>query len=377
VSCHDGRRHLEEINLYLVARRREEFMRLSAFFSRMQVLTFPVDAFNQQRKGMISDLPAGVYHGLVDPQNPGARPTRIGTYEPAYMFTGQEPTTGEWRKEIAKLVTSDRQFARATVNYIWAYFFRSGIVDPPNGWDLARIDANNPPPAPWSLQPSNPELLEALADFFIANDYRIQPLIRLIANSSAYQLSSRYEGDWRPEYARYFARHEPRRLSAEELYDAISIATDTVTPFQVEGFDEPLLYASQFPDTTEPRGRQFGTMLTFFEQMGRGDWWRIPRSSEGSVVQALYLMNDSFLVQRTLGSQTRTPYQGATRVSRVLASSMSDDDALQHLFLATLGRPATGQELEIAKRNRNSNREFWLSHVQWALLNRVEFLFNH
>ncbi len=375
VSCHDGRRHLEEINLYLWQNRREDFMRLSAFFSRMNIQEAQVDAFNQQRHAIITDRSTGVYHGKVDPQNPGPRPPRVGTYEPTYLFTGQQPSSEEWRADLARLITGDRQFARAAVNYIWAHFFQTGIVNPPEAWDLARINAKAPPPAPWTLQPSHPELLEALADFFIANGYRIKPLIHLIAESNAYQLASRYEGTWRPEYARYFAKYAPRRLSAEELYDAIATATQTETPMYVEGFDQPLLYAVQLPDPTEPRYTPM--VQTFLRQFGRGDWWQIPRTSEGSVVQVLFHMNDSSIVNRVFSNLP-------TRVSRLLASTMSDQDAITQLFLATLGRPPTATEMEVARRNQSpsttsipSRRESWFSDIQWALINRAEFLFNH
>ena len=58
------------------------------------------------------------------------------------------------------MLTSDRQFSLAAVNYIWAYFFGSGIVDPPDGWDLRRTDPTNPPPPEIELpfQNANPRV---------------------------------------------------------------------------------------------------------------------------------------------------------------------------------------------------------------------------
>jgi len=35
-----------------------------------------------------------------------------------------------------------------------------------DGFDMARLDPKNPPPKPWTLQPTNPELLDALANDF-------------------------------------------------------------------------------------------------------------------------------------------------------------------------------------------------------------------
>ena len=132
VSCHDGANHLEEINLYLSERRREEFWGLSAFLARTNLIQLPVDTFEEQSHFIIANRPTGVYTGVVDPNNPGPRPFRTSVAKtPVYMFTGETPGTGNWRSEVARMVVSDRQFARATVNYIWAHFFRAGIVDPP------------------------------------------------------------------------------------------------------------------------------------------------------------------------------------------------------------------------------------------------------
>jgi hypothetical protein len=107
------------------------------------------------------------------------------------------------------------------VNYIWAEFFGRGIVDPPDSFDPARLDPDNPPPDPWTLQPSNAALLNALAQHFIDGGYSLKSLMREIVNSETYQLSSRYDGEWNPDWEPYFARKFVRRLWAEEVHDAV------------------------------------------------------------------------------------------------------------------------------------------------------------
>ena len=83
---------------------------------------------------------------------------------PQFLLSGEKPKEGEsWRDAYARMLTEDHQFARATVNLIWAELMGVGIVDPPLDFDLARLDPAKPPPAPWTIQPSHPELLEALA----------------------------------------------------------------------------------------------------------------------------------------------------------------------------------------------------------------------
>jgi hypothetical protein len=328
------------------------------------------DANGQTLRILVSDDASGAYHGVVDPQNPGPRPTRRGVYEPEMFLNGARPTTGEFRKELARLVTQDRQFARAAVNYLFAYLFRAGIVDPPEAWDLDRLDVRSPPPEPWALQPSHPQLLEALADDFIAGGYRIRPILRRLAVSSAYQISSTYPGTWRPEYARLFAKQTPRRLTPEELYDAVALATATQAPLPTSA-GVSVERAVQLPDANEPTGhRSAPGVLTSF---GRGDWWRTPRSLETSVIRVLFLMNDGNVVQRTFGSSRG---YASTRVAQLATSPKADPELVDELFLSTLGRFPTAAEVSTSMGHRSGRpREDWLSNLQWALLNTPDFLF--
>lgn len=373
ISCHSGRGHLEQINLYLTGKRREDFWRMSAFFSRMVPVLVPADAFNQRWQIFYTDRETGGYHANVNPSSPGPRPPRTGgPYEPRYLTTGEEPRDGNWRRELARMLTADRQFARAAVNYLWAYMFNYGLVDPPDGWDLARVDPKNPPPAPWPLQVTHPELLEQLADYFIQNNYSTKSVLRLIANSSAYQLSSRYPGAWRPQYTRYFAKHSPRRLSAEELYDALAIATETEAPMEVFGFDTPLYYANQLPDPTEPRGHP--EVREFLSTYGRGDWWNNRRDAQPAILQLLYTMNSAQTVMRTLANRTDSQ---AVRATKLAISNLSDEEVIRRLFLATLTRYPTPEELAIAMQMKSGPRVEWAGDLQWALINKLDFIFNY
>src|SRR6185369_5302117 len=126
----------------------------------------------------------------------------------------------------ARSVTADPQFARATVNYLWKELFTVGIVEPADSFDLLRQDPANPPPDPWTIQPTHPALLSRLADAFVASGYDLRSLLRLVTTSSAYQLSSYYPGEWSDSNAPYLARHFARRLRSEEMLDAITKATN-------------------------------------------------------------------------------------------------------------------------------------------------------
>jgi len=379
ISCHDGRGKLEQINLFLAGKARVDFWKQSAFFSRMNILHEAVDAAGSQKKGIVTDAATGGYNSvLADPNNPGPRPARKGgPYSPAYLFNGQTPQSGNWRQELARFVTGDRQFARAFVNYLWAHFYRIGIVDPPNAFDLARLDPNNPP-ADGRLQASNPALLEQLTDAFISSGYQLRPIMRLMVGARAYHLSSVYSGS-EVQAQEYYAKALPRRLTAEEIYDAVITATNTPAAMTVEGIPGTLYYAGQLPDPSEPRSNQFDTdnyIRDFLAAFGRGDWYLTDRDNTSNPVLALTYMNSDTVTPRTFGNLL---YFGNSLVGRLAASTTGDQDAVTQLALATLGRPPGTDEMSkaLAYPVPDSSREEWLSDIQWVFLNETEFFFSH
>jgi len=375
VSCHNGRAHLEKINLHLSKRTRREFWQMSAFLSRMFYLRWSDDPIGFRPRVILVDRDYGTYSGAVPVSNPGNRPARVGAVmTPEFFSTGEAPRTGAWRSELGRMITSDRQFARATANHFWAYFFGYGIVDPPDAWDMDRVDPARPPPAEWPLQNSQPELLEKLADFFIQNQYRLKPLIRQIVLSETYQLSSAYTGVWKPAYVKYFARHEARRLSAEQMFDAIMTATHTEVPIQLASARRVVRYANQLPDPTEPT-TDF-RIVDFLANLGRGNWTTVDRSSDPTLIGLLFQMNDGQNVFRSLGTTgPNAPPQN--RVHEIDAQAISDTEAIRRLWLATLTRYPTDAEIAIVNQKKSGPRSQWLSDLQWALLNKLDFTFQY
>ena len=85
-------------------------------------------------RGFTADYPLNTLRAIVRRDSRarrGARQDKPCYYAaPAYIFTGEEPKPGEnYRVALARMVTGDFQFARATVNYIWDQFFGRGMVD--------------------------------------------------------------------------------------------------------------------------------------------------------------------------------------------------------------------------------------------------------
>ena len=102
-------------------------------------------------------------------------------------------------------------FAKAFVNRVWANYFGVGIVNPTDDMNLA-----NPP--------SNAALLEYLADGLVDHNFDMKWLHREITASLAYQRSWQVNETNRLD-ERNFSRAMIRRLPAEVLIDAVTMAT--------------------------------------------------------------------------------------------------------------------------------------------------------
>jgi hypothetical protein len=118
------------------------------------------------------------------------------------------------RAELARWVTDPDNplTARVMVNRIWHYHFGRGIVASPN--DFGRMGE----------RPTHPELLDYLANEFVAGGFSVKKIHRLILLSHAYQQAS----DTRNAVAqekdpenKLLWRFQRRRLEAEEIRDAM------------------------------------------------------------------------------------------------------------------------------------------------------------
>jgi len=381
--CHDGRGHLDSINLWGAQTTRLQAWWLSSFLSHT---TTPRTTSGSQYYWGLADNPKAANYPLNT--TTGNRPARqpvgsIKNVAPQYLLGGQAPAAGQnYRAALATYVTSDFQFARASVNFIWAYFFGMGIVDPPDTFDIDRLDPNNPPTIPWPndptqpwpLQPSNPQLLNALAQDFINSKYDVKSLMREIANSQAYQLSSRYNGTWNAAWAPLFARKMVRRLWAEELHDAITTTSGVIPSYNLGTVYGTLSAAMQFPEPLNTPDGSNGAVNNFLNSFLRGNRDDQPRKGDGSILQALYLMNDNFTASRT--SMAKAPKTGLLQT----AATLPNDQAINMLFLSVLSRYPTSAEMSTAMGSLTATgtaRNPQLENLLWTLYNKVDFVYNY
>ena len=244
------------------------------------------------------------------------------------------------------------------------------FVSPSNAFDPARLDPNATLPAGWELQPTNAALLNSMATWFQQNNYNMRALMSLIAKSSAYQLSATYPGTWNILYVPYYARKYARRMDAEEIHDAVVKATGIMPTYTLRGSLPTVQWAMQFPDTREPQSN--GGVAAFLNSFGRGDRDTLFRRSDGSVLQALNMMNNAFI-------NTRIHQNNAgSRVAQLLTQTSDPATIIRQLYLHTLSRPATAAEIaQFTPSFQQQGNRLAAEGLQWLLLNKLEFIFNY
>ncbi len=187
----------------------DDYFGLAAFFAKVQRGGMGAGAMMMARPSLTVNPKGQVMHlrtkHPAQPRLPGGKVVTVAA-------------TADPRKALAQWMTAadNPYFARAAANWVWAQLFGKGLVDPPD--DLSR---SNPP--------VHPELLDALAGHFIAKKYDLRDLIRTIASSQAYGLSSAtVPGNDRDN--RLFSHQMPRPLTAHQMADALRRPRTCPTP---------------------------------------------------------------------------------------------------------------------------------------------------
>ena len=239
-------------------------------------------------------------------------------------------------------------FARVIVNRVWMDLMGRGLVEP-----VDDLRATNPP--------TNPALLDALADDFRKNKYDLKHLLRTILTSKVYSLSSlpneRNSGDLR-NYSRFYRQ----RLRAEVLLDAVSDITAIPETF------------SAMPQGS--RAMQLWTHRSqslFLDSFGRPDPNQDPpceRTTDSSMVQVLHLMNAPGLHRKVTSDKARP--------AQLAASPKTPQEIVEELYLWAYSRLPTTEEKAVAMKlyaESAISRRQASEDLLWALINTPEFTF--
>jgi hypothetical protein len=371
ISCHDGRAHLEKVNAYLAGKKRSDFFQQSAFLARTRYIPHVEQSAAVMGHFLVDDGASGydtTAESMLRPKRSG------GPGTPKFVLTDEAANpSADPRDELGRMLTANPQFARATVNMFWAKLMGVGIVDPYDEFDLARLDPKSTPKG-WDPQPSHPELLEKLTAYFRENNYSIQKIFRLICNSSAYQLSARYPGEWKEHYSKYYARKFARMLNAEELHDSIVVATERPAKFVIATKNEDGSSDGGASNTvgmamqvSMPMAK--GELKTFMAAFGESNRNTPPHPPTPSPLQPIMMMRSPVVNDRVLAEKD-------SRVQRLLDSYSDSGEVVDELFMSTLSREPQPAEKELALAAMAKDRVRGAQNVQWALLNLVEFLYN-
>ena len=211
--------------------------------------------------------------------------------------------------------------------------------------------------------PSNPELLDVLAAELVKSGYDIKALLRLILKSRTYGLSALPTPDNRLD-STFFTHYRVKRLSAEQLLDALNAATGTTEKFT----QRPMGTRSiSLPDTTFK-----SYFLDTFGRPVRALSCECERGADPNLSQALHLMNGE-VINRKVNSP-----EG--RLAALLKGKSLDDAALvRRLYLLAFSRPPEPHEVEVATKliADAKDRTQGAQDLFWGLLNSKEFVFNH
>ena len=264
--------------------------------------------------------------------------------EPRFLGRSPPAMGGESLRDTAAraIVTSDL-FAKAAVARTWAQLFGQGIVEP---WDDLGGEGDS----------NHPRLLRRIADDFRDGGFDFKRLLRLLVLSRAYGLSSTAGTGTPPPTqgaAAPFARAAVRRLTPEQLFRSLRVATGT----------------DQADPASEAKAEQkLRRLLREFEYTFGDDEMAEVSAFAGNIPQALLLWNGEVTNK---GARARP---GST-LAAILASTPDPARRLQRMFLATTSRPPTAEEAARFVPALTTPAAY--EDMFFALLTSTEMLTNH
>ncbi len=243
---------------------------------------------------------------------------------------------GSGRLQLAEWLTDAHNplTARVMVNRIWQHHFGAGLVATENDFGTR------------GQRPSHPELLDYLAQRFVASGWSVKAMHRLIVLSSTYQLGAGKPSEKDPEN-RLLSRRTPLRLEAEAIRDSL---------LDVSGnLDRTMGGPHPFPPVDSWGYTQHNPFFAVYETKQRSVYLMTQRLKRHPFLalfdgpdtnastarrlpttvptQALFFLNDPFV------------HEQSTALARRLRTARPDDKArLELAYLLTLGRPANNTE---------------------------------
>lgn len=250
------------------------------------------------------------------------------------------------RELLARWVADSEDFPRVVVNRAWAHFFGYGLVHP-----VDDMGPHNPP--------TDSELLDLLAQQFVAHQYSLRRLTQWIVLSDAFQRSSTLD---ERNLADVPERGEAPRFSRFYLRPSAPIPT-------WDALQQLARWRSD-PGSAGDQARRF--MAGRLARLLSSD---PVRSDEGRIIDGgtddTRVMPEGMLLLQPGTNRT----EGLV-LEQILKASESHDEIVRHLFWAALGRPPEPREVELARQmiSDSPHPETVFHDIWWTLVNSQEFL---
>ncbi|QDV40396.1 Planctomycete cytochrome C [Stieleria neptunia] len=202
------------------------------------------------------------------------KPAEIQPPPAALRSTGRRTALARWITDPDNPLT-----ARVIVNRVWQQHFGRGLVETTS--DFGRL----------GTPPSHPELLDWLARRFMQDGWSLKKLHRLILTSATYRQSSERPMDEQlakldPQNV-FLWRMNPRRLSGEEIHDAVLVASGKLAKEKRAIYKtvkrnklDPLLAVFDFPDRVESQCKRHRTTTSPQALLMMNDPWLHDRATD-------------------------------------------------------------------------------------------------
>jgi len=258
------------------------------------------------------------------------------------------------RKAFAEWVASPENplTTRAIVNRIWMWHFDRPIAGNPNNFGST------------GKKPTHPELLDWLAAVFVESGWSFKAMHRLIMSSAAYRRSSMHPDVTalreKDPLGTSYAAFKPRRLTAEELRDAMLSASGEMNStlggipnrpeINLEAALQPRQVMGTFASAWVPNPKP--------EQRNRRSLYALKlRGLTDPAMEVFNAPAPDFSCERREAS-TVTPQvfalfdskaslsRAIALAARVLKETKRDEEAIRRCFALVYSRPPKPQELE-------------------------------
>lgn len=318
----------------------DDYYAFSAFFSR-------VGTKRSEEFGLFGNESVVIVKTSGEASNPRTRQRMQPT-----PLEG-EPTDHPLDRRIALadwLTAKDNSyFARSVVNRYVSYLLGRGLVEP-----VDDLRSTNPP--------TNPELMDALAEYFAEKNFDLKQLIRIIMTSRLYQLDSQ-PTEQNVLDQRFYSHYHVKRLPAEPLLDAIDQVTGSPTKFK----NLPAgTRATELPDAEYPN-----YFLNTFAKPRRASVCECERSPDENLVQALHTLNGDTLTTKLADKNGR--------IAGLVKAGKSPEEIVNELYLAALCRSPSEPELQVSLDyvKESPTPQEGYEDLLWGLMNSKYFLFVH